>query len=142
MMGRRSIRKEVKSAQFARISWWKKKGRDGGQQGCVEGRRRLQVFVASMSNEFANRNPPRRVFFKSKRESGGARPRFSVCCREAQSTGGERRHREGATRERSLTAILSVLDQLPTIELPNSVCTAPRNNDCIVTLTAAGSLTG
>jgi hypothetical protein len=51
MMGRRSIRKEVKSAQFARISWWKKKGRDGGQQGCVEGRRRLQVFVASMSNE-------------------------------------------------------------------------------------------
>jgi hypothetical protein len=29
------------------------------------------VFVASMSNEFANRNPPRRVFFSRSVNQGG-----------------------------------------------------------------------
>jgi hypothetical protein len=55
--------------------------------------------VASMSNEFANRNPPG-AFFLSRGVNQGARPRFSVYCRETQSTGGERR-RKGATREES-----------------------------------------
>jgi len=58
MMGRRSIREEVKSAQFAQIICWKKKGRYGGRNKAVSKEEWASAsVVASMSNEFANRNP-------------------------------------------------------------------------------------
>jgi hypothetical protein len=111
-MGRRSIRDEVKSAEFAQIKSVLEKerpngGNGGGQQGCVSGE---GVCECRGFNEERVRIPR---FLQRTSAASGARPRnlrlVPACFRaltraQGQSTGGERKG-EDPGREKAISQL-------------------------------------